>query len=63
MDNLGFIANLKLYEIAQKYDIPVIMDSCTLRWNAYFIQQREVGYQDWTIEQITREFANRQVMV
>ncbi|CAK1755583.1 tryptophanase [Vibrio crassostreae] len=50
------IANLKaVYEIAQKYDIPVIMDSARYAENAYFIQQREAGYQDWTIEQITRE--------
>ncbi|MEI6897766.1 MAG: tryptophanase [Psychromonas sp.] len=50
------IANLKaVYEIAQKYDIPVIMDSARYAENAYFIQQREKAYQGWTIEQITRE--------
>ena len=50
------LANLKaMYEIARKYDIPVVMDSARFAENAYFIQQREPGYQDWTIEQITRE--------
>lgn len=50
------IANLKaVYEIARKYDIPVIMDSARYAENAYFVQQREEGYQNWTIEEITRE--------
>lgn len=50
------IANLKaVYEIAGKYDIPVIMDSARFAENAYFIQQREPGYEDWSIEDITRE--------
>ncbi|WP_114766671.1 tryptophanase [Vibrio rhodolitus] len=50
------IANLKaVYEMAQKYGIPVIMDSARFAENAYFVQQREEGYKDWTIEQITYE--------
>ena len=50
------IANMKgMYEIAQKYDIPGVMDSARFAENAYFIQQREEAYKDWTIEQITYE--------
>ena len=50
------IANLKaVYAIAQKYEIPVIMDSARFAENAYFIQQREPGYADWSIEAITME--------
>ena len=50
------LGNLKAaYEIAQKYDIPVVMDSARFAENAYFIQQREAEYKDWSIEEITRE--------
>ncbi len=50
------LANLKgAYEIAQKYEIPLIMDSARFAENAYFIQQREEGYQDFSIAQITKE--------
>lgn len=50
------LANLKaVYEVAKRFDIPVIMDSARFAENAYFIQQREAEYADWTIEQITKE--------
>lgn len=50
------LANMKaMYAIAQKYDIPVVMDSARFAENAYFIQQRESGCLNRSIADITRE--------
>lgn len=50
------VANLKeVYEIAQSYDIPVVMDCARFAENAYFVKQREPKFKDWTIAEITRE--------
>ncbi|WP_394247018.1 tryptophanase [Vibrio profundi] len=50
------MANLKgLYALAQENDIPVVIDCARFAENAYFIQQREPGYKDRTIEEITKE--------
>ncbi|TCP90152.1 tryptophanase [Cricetibacter osteomyelitidis] len=50
------LANMReMYAIAQKYEIPVIMDSARFAENAYFIQQREAECKDWSIEKITYE--------
>lgn len=50
------LANLKaVYELAQLYDIPVVMDSARFAENAYFVKQREEGYAEWSIQEITNE--------
>ncbi len=41
--------------ILQKYDIPFVMDVCRFAENAYFIQQREVGYDGKSLLEISQE--------
>jgi len=43
------------YALAQKYSIPVIFDSARFAENAYFIKEREKGYENHSIREIVRE--------
>ncbi len=53
------MANMKaLSELAHKHGIKVVLDATRNIENAYFIQQREEGYKDKTVEEINREFCS-----
>lgn len=42
-------------KICVKHNIPFFLDACRFAENAYFIQQRETGYKDKSIEEIVEE--------
>jgi len=50
------ISNVKAVKaICERYGKPLLLDSARVIENAYFIQQRDPVYRDWSIPAITRE--------
>lgn len=53
------MANIKeVYELASKNGIKVMLDATRAVENAFFIQEREAGYQDKSVEEILHELAS-----
>jgi len=46
---------MEVSEVASEYDTPFFLDACRFAENAYFIKQREDGYYDKSIREITQE--------
>ncbi len=53
MENL-----MAVREVCSEYKIPLIIDGSLISENAYLIKQREMGYEDKSIEEIVREMVN-----
>ena len=53
------MANIKdVYEMAHKHGIRVYLDATRMMENAFFIQEREPGYEDKTVAEILKEFCS-----
>ncbi len=53
------MANMRaLRDLARKHGIRVVLDATRSVENAYFIQQREPGYQHWKIADILKEYCS-----
>ncbi len=53
------LGNLKeVRKLTQKYDIPIVHDMTRVAENAYFIQQREPGYENKSIKDIVLEICS-----
>ncbi|MBI3680219.1 MAG: tryptophanase, partial [Acidobacteria bacterium] len=42
-------------KVCDRHRLPLYLDACRFAENAWFIQRREQGYQDWTPKQIARK--------
>ena len=50
------MANIReVSKIADQFEIPLLSDACRFAENAWFVQQREEGYQDKSIQDIVQE--------
>jgi tryptophanase len=45
----------RVREITRAHDVPFFLDACRFAENAWFIQQKEAGYRDRSIEEIVHE--------
>ena len=53
------MANIKaVHELCQRHGIPVMLDATRALENAWFIQQREAGYEHRSVEEILREICD-----
>ena len=53
------MANIRaVHELCRRHDIPVMLDMTRALENAWFIQQREAGYEDWSVAEIVREICD-----
>jgi len=53
------MANMRaLRQLCDKYDIPIVLDATRAIENAYFIQQREAGYNNKTVAKILKEYCS-----
>jgi tyrosine phenol-lyase len=53
------MANMReLRQFCNRYQIPIVLDATRAIENAYFIQQREAGYQDKKVAEILKEYCS-----
>jgi tryptophanase len=53
------MANLRdVRALCDRYEVPLFLDACRFAENAWFIKEREAGYQDRSVPDIVREIAS-----